>query len=105
MLCHSSGQIGAMGQLYRDQLLPSQTNHDQQTSLLVLNLPTKQINLHCQYLQVFSTEIMVLPPRVYQFLVGVFAAVGSFLYGYDLTIVAEGMDTYGLHQSYLISPY
>ncbi|KAJ3467920.1 hypothetical protein FSOLCH5_003576 [Fusarium solani] len=32
---------------------------------------------------------MALPPRVYQFLVGVFAAVGSFLYGYDLTIVAE----------------
>lgn len=41
---------------------------------------------------------MALPPRVYQFLVGVFAAVGSFLYGYDLTIVAEGMDTYGLHR-------
>lgn len=40
---------------------------------------------------------MALPPRVYQFLVGVFAAVGSFLYGYDLTIVAEGMNTYGLH--------
>ncbi|RDW56780.1 hypothetical protein BP6252_13964 [Coleophoma cylindrospora] len=32
---------------------------------------------------------MALPPRVYQFLVGVFAALGSFLYGYDLTIVAE----------------
>ncbi|UPK97136.1 hypothetical protein LCI18_008071 [Fusarium solani-melongenae] len=44
---------------------------------------------------------MVLPPRVYQFLVGVFAAVGSFLYGYDLTIVAEGMKTYGLHRIYL----
>lgn len=29
-------------------------------------------------------------PKVYQFLVGTFAALGSFLYGYDLTIVAEG---------------
>ncbi|KAL2703072.1 hypothetical protein AAEP93_007370 [Penicillium crustosum] len=32
---------------------------------------------------------MGFPPRVYQFLVGTFAALGSFLYGYDLTIVAE----------------
>lgn len=33
---------------------------------------------------------MLFPPKVYQFLVGTFAALGSFLYGYDLTIVAEG---------------
>ncbi|KKK21101.1 MFS sugar transporter [Aspergillus rambellii] len=33
---------------------------------------------------------MGFPPKVYQFLVGLFAALGSFLYGYDLTIVAEG---------------
>jgi hypothetical protein len=33
---------------------------------------------------------MGFPPKVYQFLVGTFAALGSFLYGYDLTIVAEG---------------
>lgn len=33
---------------------------------------------------------MRFPPKVYQFLVGTFAALGSFLYGYDLTIVAEG---------------
>lgn len=33
---------------------------------------------------------MAFPPKVYQFLVGTFAALGSFLYGYDLTIVAEG---------------
>ncbi|KAE8167622.1 general substrate transporter [Aspergillus tamarii] len=33
---------------------------------------------------------MPFPPKVYQFLVGTFAALGSFLYGYDLTIVAEG---------------
>lgn len=33
---------------------------------------------------------MVLSPKIYQILVGIFAALGSFLYGYDLTIVAEG---------------
>lgn len=33
---------------------------------------------------------MGFPPKVYQFLVGTFASLGSFLYGYDLTIVAEG---------------
>ncbi|KAF2169511.1 hypothetical protein M409DRAFT_64631 [Zasmidium cellare ATCC 36951] len=32
---------------------------------------------------------MRLPPKLYQVLVGVFASLGSFLYGYDLTIVAE----------------
>ncbi|KAI6784836.1 uncharacterized protein J7T54_007930 [Emericellopsis cladophorae] len=32
---------------------------------------------------------MALPSKVYQVLVGVFAALSSFLYGYDLTIVAE----------------
>lgn len=36
---------------------------------------------------------MGFPPKVYQFLVGTFAALGSFLYGYDLTIVAEGKPT------------
>lgn len=35
-------------------------------------------------------EEMGFPPKVYQFLVGTFAALGSLLYGYDLTIVAEG---------------
>ena len=33
---------------------------------------------------------MALPPKFYQFLVGIFASLGSFLYGYDLTIIAEG---------------
>ncbi|KAL4893887.1 general substrate transporter [Aspergillus ambiguus] len=32
---------------------------------------------------------MLLPPAWYQFLVGVFASVGSFLYGYDLGVIAE----------------
>lgn len=95
-----------MSQLYRDQPLPAQTNHDLQAWLVVFNLPTKEIKLHYQYpthRQVFSTKTMALPPRVYQFLVGVFAAVGSFLYGYDLTIVAEGMNAYRLHRTYSVS--
>ncbi|KAJ9141920.1 High-affinity glucose transporter [Pleurostoma richardsiae] len=39
---------------------------------------------------------MVLSPRTYQFLVGVFASVGSVLYGYDLGVIAEvvGCDDY-----------
>ncbi|KAK6340807.1 hypothetical protein TWF696_009125 [Orbilia brochopaga] len=32
---------------------------------------------------------MALPPMWYQFLVGVFASLGSFLYGYDLGVIAE----------------
>ncbi|KAI5305509.1 hypothetical protein KEM56_004227 [Ascosphaera pollenicola] len=32
---------------------------------------------------------MAMPPKVYQFLVSVFAAMGSFLYGYDLGVMAE----------------
>ncbi|PGH27372.1 hypothetical protein AJ80_00850 [Polytolypa hystricis UAMH7299] len=32
---------------------------------------------------------MKLPPKWYQFLVGVFASLGSFLYGYDLGVIAE----------------
>ncbi|RAL64134.1 hypothetical protein DID88_003322 [Monilinia fructigena] len=31
----------------------------------------------------------ILTPKVYQFLVGVFASVGSILYGYDLGVIAE----------------
>ena len=32
---------------------------------------------------------MRLPPKVYQFLVGVFASLGSYLFGYDLGVIAE----------------
>lgn len=32
---------------------------------------------------------MVLKPKVYQFLVGVFASMGSILFGYDLGVIAE----------------
>lgn len=33
-----------MNQLYRDQPLPAQTNHDLQALLVVFNLPTKTSN-------------------------------------------------------------
>ena len=32
---------------------------------------------------------MPLPPKWYQFLIGVFASLGSYLYGYDLGVIAE----------------
>jgi hypothetical protein len=32
---------------------------------------------------------MALPPKWYQFLVGVFASLGSFLFGYDLGVIAS----------------
>ncbi|KAF3393338.1 MFS glucose transporter mfs1 [Talaromyces pinophilus] len=32
---------------------------------------------------------MPLPPRWYQFLIGAFASLGSFLFGYDLGVIAE----------------
>jgi MFS family permease len=32
---------------------------------------------------------MALPPKVYQFLVGLFASLGSLLYGYDLGVMAQ----------------
>ncbi len=32
---------------------------------------------------------MALPPKWYQFLISVFASLGSFLYGYDLGVIAE----------------
>jgi len=31
---------------------------------------------------------MALPPKWYQFLVSVFASLGSLLYGYDLGVIA-----------------
>ena len=32
---------------------------------------------------------MVLAPKTYQFLVGLFASLGSLLYGYDLGVIAQ----------------
>ena len=32
---------------------------------------------------------MALPPKWYQFFIGVFASLGSFLFGYDLGVIAE----------------
>ncbi|KAL6401682.1 hypothetical protein AUP68_15560 [Ilyonectria robusta] len=34
---------------------------------------------------------MTLPPKWYQFLVSVFASLGSLLYGYDLGVIAEAI--------------
>jgi len=34
-------------------------------------------------------DSMALPPKWYQFLVSVFASLGSYLYGYDLGVIAE----------------
>jgi len=46
---------------------------------------------NCPSLQVYiaSVAIMVLKPKVYQFLVGVFASMGSILFGYDLGVIAS----------------
>lgn len=32
---------------------------------------------------------MAFSPKLYQFLVGVFASLGSLLYGYDLGVIAQ----------------
>lgn len=42
-----------------------------------------------QYLSIASAVAMALPPKVYQFLVGLFASLGSLLYGYDLGVIAQ----------------
>jgi len=34
---------------------------------------------------------MALPPKWYQFLISVFASVGSLLYGYDLGVIASAI--------------
>lgn len=36
-----------------------------------------------------NSNISIMKPGVYQFLVGCFAALGSFLFGYDLGVIAE----------------
>ena len=36
-----------------------------------------------------SPPIMALPPKWYQFLVGLFASLGSLLFGYDLAVIAQ----------------
>lgn len=34
---------------------------------------------------------MAIPPKWYQFLVSLFASIGSILYGYDLGVIAEAV--------------
>ena len=41
------------------------------------------------YCCIWKSAIMVLAPKLYQFLVGVFASMGSILFGYDLGVIAE----------------
>ena len=43
---------------------------------------------------------MALPPKWYQFLVGVFASLGSFLYGYDLGVIAEVVASETFHDKF-----
>lgn len=38
---------------------------------------------------IFGRLTMTIPPKWYQFLIGVFASLGSFLFGYDLGVIAE----------------
>lgn len=40
-------------------------------------------------LSIPAAVAMALPPKVYQFLVGLFASLGSLLYGYDLGVIAQ----------------
>ena len=47
------------------------------------------INSTSRQIQIIQYNTMALPPKWYQFLVGVFASLGSFLYGYDLGVIAE----------------
>jgi len=51
---------------------------------------------------------MAIPPKWYQFLVGVFASFGSILYGYDLGVIAEviacpSFTTYFNHPSAIVT--
>ena len=43
---------------------------------------------HC-HPQLLLCSCLNMKPEVYQFLVGCFAALGSFLFGYDLGVIAE----------------
>jgi MFS family permease len=47
-------------------------------------------NLHCCVaIRYCHLDIMALPPKLYQWLVGVFASLGSLTYGYDLGVIAQ----------------
>ena len=52
------------------------------------HLQSYSLRLYCFTIQIGQ---MALPPKVYQFLVSVFASLGSFLFGYDLGVIAEAI--------------
>lgn len=37
----------------------------------------------------FNSQTVVMKPKTYQFLTGVFASFGSLLFGYDLGVIAQ----------------
>ena len=47
---------------------------------------------------------MALPPKWYQFLVCVFASIGSVLYGYDLGVIAEAIASANFKQRFGDNP-
>lgn len=47
---------------------------------------------------------MALPPKVYQFLVSIFASLGSFLFGYDLGVIAEAIASESFIQKFGNNP-
>jgi hypothetical protein len=50
--------------------------------------PWPQLRLSCRIHLAFT---MALPPKWYQFLVSVFASLGSLLFGYDLGVIASAI--------------
>lgn len=47
---------------------------------------------------------MALPPKWYQFLIGVFASLGSYLYGYDLGVIAEVIASTTFKEKFAANP-
>jgi MFS family permease len=60
--------------------------------LLAVDLPLHAPHFHlfcCCTRSRSAILIMVFQPKLYQFLVGLFASLGSLLYGYDLGVIAQ----------------
>ena len=57
-----------------------------------LHHPAQESGLHSPFPSTTTPatpSTMALSPKLYQFLVGVFASLGSLLYGYDLGVIAQ----------------